>query len=71
MEEEVLMETYIDNKKVAEGIMADNDYLDGILIYYYQNENTYSYFILNKGKDSIRKSGLTKKELLKLLQQDN
>lgn len=69
MDEEVFIETYIDNKKVAEGIMKNNDYSDGVHIFYYKGDNTYRYYNINKGEKNLRKGNLTKEELLKQLKE--
>jgi len=67
MDGEVLMETYIDNKKVAKGIMINTDMHDGIHIRPKRLENTYLYYEYNKGKRIHKKTNLTKEALLKLL----
>jgi len=67
IDEEVFMETYINNKKVAEGIRKNKDMYDGIHIMFDSSENTYLYFKLTVGGKTISKRYLTKEKLLKLL----
>ena len=66
-EGEVVMDAYIDNIKVASGVLKDREMFDGIHIRTYNN--TYNYYKMNKGERTDKKVDLSKEALLKILKQ--
>ena len=66
-EGEVVMDAYIDNIKVASGVLKDREMFDGIHIRTYNN--TYNYYKMNKGERTDKKADLSKEALLKILKQ--
>ncbi|WP_324028200.1 hypothetical protein QSV08_09795 [Maribacter sp. BPC-D8] len=63
---EVIMDTYIDNKHIATGIIKDRDMFDGVHIRYDKESTTYSYYKYNKGERFTWQDEVTKEQLLKL-----
>ena len=61
----VVMDAYIDNIKMASGVLKDRQMFDGIHIRTYNN--TYNYYKMNKGERVDKKVNLSKEALLKIL----
>lgn len=68
---DVVIDTYIDGKKIATGFRKDKDMFDGIHIMFNEEDNTYHYFKLKNGKRLERQTSLTKEQLLKILKLEN